>query len=207
MSQNKHIADFMNTFPYEGLTFDDVSLITQYADFLPGDTDIASKLTRNVGVKIPFLSAAMDTVTEAQMAISMAMLGGIGVIHKNLDPEVQAQHVSRVKHHLNGLITDPITFNVSDTLETIAIRRAKKGYNFNGFPILDDDGKLVGILTSKDIRFSRSKRAAVTDIMTTEVITAKLGTNLRQAYDIMQQHKIGKLPLLENGKLVGLYSY
>ncbi|RLA44104.1 MAG: IMP dehydrogenase, partial [Gammaproteobacteria bacterium] len=207
MSQNKHIADFMNTFPYEGLTFDDVSLITQYADFLPGDTDIASKLTRNVGVKIPFLSAAMDTVTEAQMAISMAMLGGIGVIHKNLDPEVQAQHVSRVKHHLNGLITDPITFNVSDTLETIAIRRAKKGYNFNGFPILDDDGKLVGILTSKDIRFSRSKRAAVTDIMTTEVITAKLSTNLRQAYDIMQQHKIGKLPLLENGKLVGLYSY
>jgi len=207
MGQNKHIADFMKTFPYEGLTFDDVSLITQYADFLPGDTDISSKLTRNVGVKIPFLSAAMDTVTEAQMAISMAMLGGIGVIHKNLDPDVQAQHVSRVKHHLNGLITDPITFNVSDTLETIAIRRAKKGYNFNGFPILDDDGKLVGILTSKDIRFSRSKRAAVTDIMTADIITAKPDTNLRQAYDIMQQHKIGKLPLLEKGKLVGLYSY
>ena len=207
MSQNKYIADFMKTFPHEGLTFDDVSLITQYADFLPGDSDIYSKLTRNVGVKIPFLSAAMDTVTEAQMAISMAMLGGIGVIHKNLDPEVQAQHVSRVKHHLNGLITAPITFNVSDTLETIAIRKVEKGYNFNGFPILDDDGKLVGILTSKDIRFSRSKRAKVTDIMTAITITAKPDTSLREAYDLMQQHKIGKLPLIENGQLVGLYSY
>ncbi len=207
MSQNKHITKFMNTFPFEGLTFDDVSLITQYADFLPGDTDISSRLTRNVGVKIPFLSAAMDTVTESQMAISMAMMGGIGVIHKNLDPEVQALHVSRAKHHLNGLITDPVTFNVNDTLETIAIRRAKKGYTFNGFPILDNDGKLVGILTSKDIRFARSKHAPVIDIMTTNIIPAKPDTNLRQAYDIMQQHKIGKLPLVENGKLVGLYSY
>ncbi len=207
MNQNKQIADFMKTFPFEGLTFDDVSLITQYADFLPGDTDIASKLTRNVDVKIPFLSAAMDTVTESKMAISMAMLGGIGVIHKNLSPETQALHVSRVKHHLNGLISDPITFTINDTLETISRRRKEKGYNFRGFPILDDDDKLIGILTSKDIRFSRSKRAPVADIMTTEIITAKKGTNLRQAYDLMQKHKIGKLPLVEKGKLVGLYSY
>ncbi|MEE9369425.1 MAG: IMP dehydrogenase [Pontiella sp.] len=207
MNLNPYIADFMKTFPYEGLTFDDVSLITQYADFLPGDTDIASKLTRNVGVKIPFLSAAMDTVTEGRMAISMAMMGGIGVIHKNLEPEEQALQVSRVKHHLNGLITDPITFNVNDTLETIAIRRSEKGYSFNGFPILDNDGKLVGILTSKDIRFSRSKRAAIKDIMSIDIVTANPDTNLRQAYDIMQQHKIGKLPLVDHGKLVGLYSY
>ncbi len=207
MSQNQYIQKFMKTFPYEGLTFDDVSLITQYADFLPGDTDIISKLTRNVGVKIPFLSAAMDTVTEAKMAISMAMMGGIGVIHKNLDPATQALQVSRVKHHLNGLITDPITFNINDTLETIAIRRAEKGYNFNGFPILDTNGKLAGILTSKDIRFSRSKRAPVADIMTATSITAPRDTNLRQAYDLMQKHKIGKLPLVEKGELVGLYSY
>jgi len=207
MSQNKYIDEFMNTFPFEGLTFDDVSLITQYAEFLPGDSDISTRLTRNITMKIPFLSAAMDTVTEARMAISMAMMGGIGVIHKNLDPEVQAQHVSRVKHHLNGLISTPVTFNINDTLETIAHKRSDKGYSFSGFPILDDEGKLVGILTSKDIRFSRSKRAKVTDVMTTDVITAKPDTNLRQAYDIMQQHKIGKLPLLEKGKLVGLYSY
>jgi IMP dehydrogenase len=207
MSQNTFIADFMKTFPHEGLTFDDVSLITQYADFLPGDTDISSRLTRNIGVKIPFLSAAMDTVTEAQMAISMAMLGGIGVIHKNLEPEKQARHVSRVKHHLNGLITDPITFNINDTLETIAARCEEKSYGFNGFPILDDQEKVAGILTSKDIRFSRFKRAKVADIMTTTVVTAKPDTNLRQAYDLMQKHKIGKLPLIERGKLVGLYSY
>jgi IMP dehydrogenase len=207
MSQNQYIVDFMKTFPYEGLTFDDVSLITRYAEFLPGETDISSRLTRTVNVKIPFLSAAMDTVTEARMAIAMAMMGGIGVIHKNLDPEMQAQHVSRVKHHLNGLITDPITFNVNDTLETIAIRREEKGYNFSGFPILNNDGTLAGILTSKDIRFSRSKRAPVVDLMTTDIVTAKPDTNLRQAYDIMQQHKIGKLPLIKDGKLVGLYSY
>ena len=208
MSRNDYIDDFMKTFPYEGLTFDDVSLITQYADFLPGEADISSKMTRNVRVKIPFLSAAMDTVTEGRMAIAMAMMGGIGVIHKNLDPEVQALQVSRVKHHLNGLISDPITFNVNDTLESIAIRRAQKGYSFSGFPILDDDGKLVGILTSKDIRFSQSKRAPVTDIMTTNVITANPATNMKQTYDIMQQHKVGKQPLLDKkGKLVGLYSY
>jgi len=208
MSPNTYIDEFMKAFPHEGLTFDDVSLITQYADFLPGETDISSQLTTHVRLKIPFLSAAMDTVTEARMAISMAMLGGIGVIHKNLSPEVQAQHVSRVKHHLNGLISDPITFNVNDTLETIAHRRAEKGYNFNGFPILDNDGKLVGILTSKDIRFSRSKNARVTEIMTTHVITAKPDTSLREAYELMQKHKIGKLPLLDDsGKLVGLYSY
>jgi IMP dehydrogenase len=207
MSQNKYINEFMKTFPYEGLTFDDVSLITQYADFLPGDADISTRLTRNISMKIPFLSAAMDTVTEARMAISMAMMGGIGVIHKNLDPEVQAQHVSRVKHHLNGLITSPVTFSVDDTLETIAAKRDDKGYGFSGFPILDSDAILVGILTSKDIRFSRSKRAKVTDVMTTEIITAKPETNLRQAYDIMQHHKIGKLPLVKKGKLVGLYSY
>ena len=207
MSHNEYINDFMKTFPYEGLTFDDVSLITQYADFLPGDTNISTHLTRNIRMNIPFLSAAMDTVTEARMAISMAMMGGIGVIHKNLDPDTQAKHVSRVKHHLNGLISTPVTFNVNDTLETIALEREDKGYSFSGFPVLDDDGKLVGIVTSKDIRFSRSKRAKVTDVMSTSIITAKPDTNLRQAYDLMQQHKIGKLPLLEKGKLVGLYSY
>ena len=99
--ENLYLKKFMDTFPHEGLTFDDVSLITQYADFLPAETDISSKLTRNINLKIPLLSAAMDTVTEAPMAIAMAMMGGIGVIHKNLNPDEQALHVSRVKHHLN----------------------------------------------------------------------------------------------------------
>ncbi len=207
MSQNPNIDNFMQTFPHEGLAFDDVSLVTQYADFLPGDTDISSCFTRNIGAKIPFMSAAMDTVTESRMAVMMAMMGGIGVIHKNLPAEEQAVHVSRVKHHLNGLISKPITFTIDDTLETIADRRAEKGYSFSGFPILDHARNLVGILTSKDIRFAPSKSAAVTEIMTADVITASPGTDLRQAYDLMQKNKIGKLPLVENGKLVGLYAY
>jgi IMP dehydrogenase len=207
MSQNDHLISFMETFPHEGLTFDDVSLITQYADFLPGDTDISSQLTRNIQQKIPFLSAAMDTVTEARMAIGMAMMGGIGVIHKNLDPEDQATHVSRVKHHLNGLINDPITFTIDDTLETIAHYKAEHGLTFNGFPILDHQQNLAGILTSKDVRFAASKTAAVTDVMTTNLITAAPDTDLRQAYDVMIKRKIGKLPLIKEGKLVGLYSF
>ena len=207
MSQNQHLNNFMETFPHEGLTFDDVSLITQYADFLPGDTDISSRLTRNIQQKIPFLSAAMDTVTEARMAIGMAMMGGIGVIHKNLDPEEQATHVSRVKHHLNGLINDPITFTIDDTLETIAHYKAEHGLTFNGFPVLDHQQNLAGILTSKDVRFAASKTAAVTDVMTTDLITAAPDTDLRQAYDIMIKSKIGKLPLVKDGKLVGLYSF
>lgn len=207
MAQNNYINEFMAAFVFEGLTFDDVSLITQYADFLPGDTSISSRLTRNISVNIPFLSAAMDTVTEAKMAISMAMLGGIGVIHKNLDPDVQAAHVERVKHHLNGLISDPITFNANHTLEYIARRREEKGYSFSGFPIVNDDHVLVGILTSKDIRFAKSGQAKASDVMTQKVVTASADTDLKKAYDLMQQYKIGKLPLVENGRLVGLYSY
>ncbi|MDD3276421.1 MAG: IMP dehydrogenase, partial [Kiritimatiellales bacterium] len=207
MSQNKYLEKFMSTFPFEGLTFDDVSLITQYADFLPGDTDITSRLTTNIKVNIPFLSAAMDTVTEAEMAIAMALHGGIGVIHKNLEPERQAADVSRVKHYLNGLIGKPITFNINQTLAEIQHLRMEKGYSFSGFPIMDDSGNLAGILTTKDIKYAVSDNVRAGDIMTKEVITAEEGTDLRQAYEIMQQNKIGKLPLVKNGKLVGLYSY
>jgi IMP dehydrogenase len=207
MSHNKQIEDFMHTFPYEGLTFDDVSLITQYADFLPNETSISTRLTRNISINMPFISAAMDTVTEAKMAIAMAMLGGIGVIHKNLEPSDQALKVKRVKHHLNGLIAAPVTFNANHTLDYIAHRRKEMGYSFNGYPIVDDNGKLVGILTSKDIRFSTSNRAKASDVMSTDLITAAPDTSLEQAYEIMVDNKIGKLPLVENGKLVGLYSF
>ena len=205
--ENMHLKKFMDTFPHEGLTFDDVSLITQYADFVPSETDISSKLTRNINLKIPLLSAAMDTVTEAPMAIAMAMMGGIGVIHKNLNPTEQALHVSRVKHHLNGLIRDPVTFNIDDTLETISSKKSINGYTFSGFPIIDKKDKLAGILTSKDIRFAPSKNSSVKDIMTKEVITASSSTSLKEAYDIMLKHKIGKLPLIKNGKLIGLYAF
>lgn len=204
---NKYVKQFMDKFKYLGLTFDDVSLMTQYADFLPDDADISSRLTSRIRANMPFVSAAMDTVTERDMAIAMALLGGIGIIHKNLPVAVQAKHVSRVKHHLNGLIIDPVVFRSTDTLDTIRKEKERRGLNFNGFPILDASDYLVGILTSTDMRFSRDKNAKVADVMTTQVITAPVGTNLQKAYDMMMKHKIGKLPLVKNGKLMGLYSF
>jgi IMP dehydrogenase len=197
----------MEQFPHEGLTFDDVSLVTQYADFLPDDADITSRLTSRIDVKMPFLSAAMDTVTESGMAISMAMLGGIGIIHKNLSTKVQTKHVARVKHYLNGLIVDPIVFHSSDTLRSVREVRESKAFTFSGFPILDHDDRLVGILTSSDIKFSADRDASVTEVMTSDVVTAPPATSLQEAYDIMMQKKIGKLPLVEDGRLVGLYSF
>ncbi|MBA4386373.1 MAG: IMP dehydrogenase [Verrucomicrobia bacterium] len=197
----------MDQFPHVGLTFDDVSLVTQYADFLPEDADISSRLTTRIRVNMPFVSAAMDTVTERDMAIAMAMLGGIGIIHKNLPASVQAKHVSRVKHHLNGLIGDPVVFRSTDTLETIRKEKERRGFSFSGFPILDANDYLVGILTSTDIKYSRDANAKVADVMTSQVMTAPQGTTLEKAYDVMMKHKIGKLPLIKNGKLTGLYSF
>jgi IMP dehydrogenase len=207
MLKSKFIEGFMEQFRYEGLTFDDVSLITQYADFLPEDANITSRLTTRISLNMPFASAAMDTVTEAEMAIGMAMLGGIGVIHKNLPIRAQAKFVASVKHYLNGLITDPIVFRTADTLESIRRRKEEKGYAFSGFPILDENDRVAGILTSTDVRYSRDTNAPVTKVMTTDLVTAPPGTTLQQAYEIMMHNKIGKLPLVADGKLVGLYSF
>ena len=207
MPINQHLKSFMSQFPHEGLTFDDVSLVTRYADFLPDDADTKSQLTTRIGVNLPFVSAAMDTVTEAEMAIAMAMLGGVGIIHKNLPVAEQVRQTAVVKHHLHGLIRDPIVFRVTDTLKTIEKRKKDKGFKFNGFPILDRGSKLVGILTGTDIKFSRDPAAKVKDVMTRQVITASPATDLKEAYDIMMTNKIGKLPLVRNANLVGLYSF
>lgn len=208
MSLNADIQSFMEKFPQEGLTFDDVSLITQYADFLPEHADIKSRLTRNITVNIPFVSAAMDTVTESPMAIAMALLGGIGIIHKNLTAKRQAEHVARVKHYLNGLIRAPIVFHNTDTLETVHRTKEQKGFTFSGFPILDEHERVVGILTAADIKFATSNKANVTEVMTSNVISAPAETSLQEAYAIMKKHRIGKLPLVDkDGKLAGLYSF
>lgn len=204
---NRYVEEFMRQFPHEGLTFDDVSLVTQYADFLPDDTNIGTRLTSRIGLNVPYVSAAMDTVTEAPMAVAMALLSGIGIIHKNLKPRQQARAVGIVKHHLHGLIPDPIVFRSGDTLEEILKIKEDKGYSFSGFPILDDENRVVGILTAADIKFARDRRSKVTEIMTHKVITASSGTTLEQAYEIMRSNRIGKLPLVREGKLVGLYSY
>ncbi|MBI2440061.1 MAG: IMP dehydrogenase [Lentisphaerae bacterium] len=190
-----------------GITFDDVSLIPRYADFLPKEAEIGSRLTTHIGVNIPFVSAAMDTVTESRMAIAMAILGGIGIIHKNQDIAGQSRAVDAVKHHLHGLIRSPITFRSGDTLQEVKARKARKGYGFSGFPILDENDRVAGILTAADMKFAHDDKARVADIMTTSVITAPPETSLEEAYTIMKRNKIGKLPLVDNGRLVGLYSF
>lgn len=208
MKRNNYLRKFMEQFLFEGLTFDDVSLITQYADFLPPDSIISSRFTRNVSVNIPFISAAMDTVTESKMAIAMAMQGGMGVVHKNLDIEDQAANVANVKHYLNGLINKPVTFRNTEKLEDIYEAKARAGYSFNGFPILDENGKIVGILSSRDIKFAQDKNAPISEIMAKNVITAPKGISLKEAHEIMRSNRVGKLPIVnDNGELAGLYSF
>ncbi len=204
---NKEIVAFMNQFPYEGLTFDDVSLVTQYADFLPSDTSLSTRLTSRLSMNMPFMSAAMDTVTEHQMAIAMALLGGIGIIHKNMTVKEQTKKINVVKHHLHGLIRDPIVFHTKDTIATLNEKKESQGFSFSGFPILDEADNFVGILTSTDLKYSSNMKLLVKDLMTSNVITAPPNTSLQQAYDIMMLNKVGKLPLVEKGKLVGLYSF
>lgn len=207
MKSERAMVSFMASMKHCGITFDDVSLIPRFADFLPKDADIGSRLTKRIHVNIPFVSAAMDTVTESKMAIAMAMLGGIGIIHKNLGVSQQCREVEAVKHHLNGLIRHPITFRASDTLKQVKARKAEKGFTFSGFPILDDNDKVVGILTAADSKFAHDPDARVADIMTTTIISAPPETSLQEAYTIMKTNKIGKLPLVNKGRLVGLYSF
>ena len=205
---NRHLDDFMKTFPHEGLTYDDVTLVTQYADFLPDDASLVTQLTSRQKMNVPFVSAAMDTVTEAPMAIAMALAGGIGVIHKNLEEDDQAAQVARVKNYLNGLIAKPVCFHANDDISFLRAEKKRMGYKFNGYPVLDDQGALVGMITGSDMRFAPLNAAKLADVMQKNPITAKPGTSLKKAYDIMRANKIGKLPLVDKaGRVVGLYSF
>lgn len=205
---NKKMDEFMKTFPFEGLTYDDVSLVTQYADFLPDEASLETRLTSRMKMKVPFLSAAMDTVTEAPMAIAMALAGGIGVIHKNLEDADQAAEVAKVKNHLNGLIDSPICFHEDDDISYIREVKAEKKIKFNGFPVLDSEERLVGMITSSDMRFAPMNAMKIKELMQTKLLTAKPGTSLKKAYELMRAEKIGKLPLVDKkGRVVGLYSF
>lgn len=205
---NKNLDAFMKAFPFEGLTYDDVTLVTQYADFLPDETSLETKLTSRTKMKVPFMSAAMDTVTEAPMAIAMALAGGIGCIHKNLEEDDQAAQVKLVKTHLNGLINSPVCFHENDDIGYLRSEKARLKIKFNGFPVLDSHERLVGMITSSDMRFAPMNAAKLRDVMQKTLLTAKPGTTLKKAYDLMRANKIGKLPVVNrNGKVVGLYSF
>ena len=198
----RYIDKFMAAFEFEGLTFDDISLVTQYADFLPHDADVSSRFSRNVKLNIPFVSAAMDTVTESAMAIAMAQLGGIGVIHKNLPVERQADEVRKVKYYLNGIIRTPVVFREDQTVEEMMNEKRARKYSFSGFPIVDAAGGLVGIITARDIKFLTDYRIKIRDVMTKKPVIARDGVSMQEAYRIMLENKVGKLPMVDaNGRL------
>jgi IMP dehydrogenase len=194
-------------FAGEGLTFDDVLLLPAYSEVLPREVDTSSQLTRNLRLNIPIVSAAMDTVTESKLAISMARLGGIGIIHKNMTIAQQAEKVRLVKRSESGMIIDPVTLQPNATIGDAEALMRK--YKIGGIPIVDKNDYLVGILTNRDLRFEKKPARPVTELMTAEnMITAPIGTTLAQAKDILQQHKIEKLPVVgDDNKLVGLITY
>ena len=191
----------------EGLTFDDVLLVPAYSDILPREVNVATKLTKDITLNIPLLSSAMDTVTEATLAIALAREGGIGILHKNMSIESQVEEVRRVKRSESGLIIDPITLKV-DAVISDALKLMKEN-KIGGIPIVDANNKLVGILTNRDLRFETNKKKKVSEVMTSEnLITAPEGTDLRKAEKILQNYKIEKLPVVgRNGKLIGLITY
>ncbi len=194
-------------FLFEALTYDDVLLLPGYSEVLPRDTNTKTQLPRNIQLNIPLVSAAMDTVTEAKLAIAMALEGGLGFIHKNMSKEAQALQVRKVKRSQSGMILDPITLSVEKTARDAEdIMRENK---IGGIPVTDDAGALVGIVTNRDMRFIKDMSTAVRDIMTKEIlITAHPGISLDEAEGILKEYKIEKLPIVnENGKLSGLITY
>ncbi len=188
----------------EGLTFDDVLLIPQASNVLPADVDLRTKLSDKICLNLPLISAAMDTVTESRMAIAMAREGGVGIIHKNMSIEEQANHVDRVKRSEHGVITDPF-FLHPDNLVRDAVALMEK-YRISGVPITTEDGKLVGILTNRDLRFESNYDQPISNVMTKEgLVTAPEGTSLAEAQKILGKHRIEKLPIVdEKGYLKGL---
>lgn len=191
----------------EGLTFDDVLLIPAYSEVLPRNVDLSTRFSRRIELKVPVVSAAMDTVTEAKMAISIAREGGIGVIHKNMTIAEQAKQAGIVKRAENGMISNPVTIRpeakVSDALALMA------EYKIGGIPVVDASGYLVGIVTNRDLRFQRDLTTRIESVMTSEnLVTTSRSTDLEAAADILQQHKIEKLPVVDkDNKLVGLLTY
>ncbi|RFM26076.1 IMP dehydrogenase [Deminuibacter soli] len=198
---------YQSRFFGEGLTFDDVLLMPAYSQVLPREVELRTKLTKSISLNIPMLSAAMDTVTEANLAIALAREGGLGILHKNMSVEKQADQVRKVKRSESGLILDPITLHIDATIGD-ALRLMKEN-RIGGIPITDAAGKLVGILTNRDLRFETDQRIKISKVMTKDnLITAPEGTDMKKAEQILRQYKIEKLPVVsKQGKLIGLITY
>lgn len=191
------------------LAYDDLRLKTGYSETNPADAILTSRFSRNVPLNVPIVSAAMDTVTEVFMAIAMAKNGGLGIIHRALAFEAQASQVKRVKLHLNGCIENPICVNINDTISEIEERRHRNGFSFNSFPVLDNEGKVVGLITQNDFDLANDNALPAGKMMTpfADLVTAKSDTTLKQAYDLLRQARKKVLPLLnESGGIAGMYA-
>ncbi len=190
----------------EGLTFDDVLILPAKTAVIPADANVTSRLSQNIGLKIPVVSAAMDTVTESRMAITLAQQGGIGIIHRNLPIAIQAEEVDKVKRHESGMVVDPITVRPQEKIYK-AIELMHK-YKISGLPITDENNKLLGIITNRDIRFETRLNLPVEKVMTKELITVPLGTSLEEAEKLFHKHKIEKILMVdEDFRLKGLITY
>jgi len=194
-------------FLFEALTYDDVLLVPGYSEVLPRDTNTSTQLTKNIRLNIPLVSAAMDTVTEAELAIAIALEGGVGFIHKNMSIEKQAAQVRKVKRSQAGMILDPITLDINAKVRDA--ESIMREFHIGGIPVVDDKRTLKGIITNRDLRFIKDPHVQIRDIMTKEnLITAKAGISLEQAEEILQEYKIEKLPIVdEDNKLTGLITY
>lgn len=200
------MSEFSPLIP-EGLTYDDVLLVPAYSEILPRDVDTSTRFTRDIRLNIPIVTAAMDTVTEFEMAIAIAVEGGIGVLHKNMNIDHQAEQVRKVKRYESGMVQDPVTLSVNDTL--FEASRLMHDFHIGGIPVTDNQNKLVGIITNRDLRFEKADSRPVRDLMTSEnLITVPEGTTLIEAEEIFKKYKIEKLPVVNAyGILVGLITY
>jgi IMP dehydrogenase len=190
----------------EGLTFDDVLVLPAKSEVLPTNADVSTKLSRNISLNIPIISSAMDTVTESRMAISLAQQGGIGIIHRNMAVEKQAEEVDKVKRHESGMIVDPITMRPDNRI--FEAKEVMKKYGISGLPITDHENRLAGIITNRDIRFETRLNIPIEKVMTKKLITVPLGTSLEEAEKLFHKHKIEKILMVdENYHLKGLITY
>ena len=192
-------------FHLEALTFDDVLLVPSYSEVIPSATNVKTKLTKNIDLNIPLVSASMDTVTESQLAISIALKGGIGIVHKNMSVDDQSEEIRRVKRSQSGMIKDPITMDKEASVKD-ALQIMKK-HRIGGIPIINSNKELIGIVTNRDLRFQKDSSQKLSRIMTKNVVTAKMGISLDDAEKVLKKHKIEKLPVVDRNKFVGLITY
>ena len=192
-------------FHFEALTFDDVLLVPSYSEVIPSETNVETKLTKNIDLNIPLVSASMDTVTESQLAISIALKGGIGIVHKNMSIDDQSEEIRKVKRSQSGMIKDPITMDKDASVQD-ALQIMKK-HKIGGIPIINSKEELIGIVTNRDLRFQKDISQKLSEIMTKNIVTAKIGISLDDAEKVLKKHKIEKLPVVDGNKFVGLITY